>query len=58
MHEIDNEHCVSVHFGAALICSFKQTTDNFDDCDVNHSCIKTMSHSQKAAIIGIKPWCT
>lgn len=27
----------------------------FDDCDVNHSRIKTMTHSPKAAIIGIKP---
>ena len=28
---------------------------DFDDCDVNHRRIKTMSHSPKAAITGIKP---
>lgn len=36
----------------------KHTENNSDDCDVNHSCIKTMTHSPKAAIIGIKPSCT
>lgn len=44
-------HVFELHSSAALN---EHAENNFDDCDVNHSCIKTMSHS-KAAIIGIKP---
>lgn len=32
----------------------RRAENHFNDCDVKHSCIKTMSHSAKAAIIGIK----
>ena len=52
-----SKHCVSVcvfsepHSTAAVN---KHATNECDDCDVNHSCIKAMSHSPKAAIISIK----
>lgn len=57
VHEKDNEHCVSacvfeLHSSAALN---KHTENNFDDCDVNHSCIKTMSHSPKLQLLVLNP---
>lgn len=57
----DNGHCVFffVVFSAKFSHLQNKHADNhFDDCGVKHSCIKTMSHSPKAAIIGINPLCT
>lgn len=42
---------VHLHSSGALQ---RQAENHFNDCDVKHSCIKRMSHSAKAAIIGIK----
>lgn len=42
---------VHLHLSGALQ---RRAENHFNDCDVKHGCIKAMSHSAKAAIIGIK----